>query len=167
MGKCPHCHLKNGVHKLSCPTKKMVIPAHMIFQEGTEYIVTGTEKGLKAVGIGDMRIIGEIVVGVKTYPTGYVNVLRQNPDHKKLMPDHREDLDIPRHMLTRVKNTYDINEGDEIIVLYTDGVNPNGTYTRGKLTKKWDEEPYCEIDNKPIDLAGEGHSSKMYKVIYD
>ena len=160
MSKCKYCNQEDPVHKMSCPTKKMVIPAHMIFQPGTEYVVTGTEAQLKSVGLDDMRIIGEIVIGKKLYYSNYVQVERQNPDHVKIMPDHREELDIPRYMLTRIEKTDNIKEGDDIVVLYTDG-----NFIKGKLTEKWDEEPYCQIDNKPVDLANEGASSEIYKVI--
>jgi hypothetical protein len=68
-------------------------------------------------------------------------------------------------------STDDIKEGDEVSVVYTDGamVNPREipTFITGTLTRKWnvDEGPYCMIDGKNVDLAGEGHSSNVYKRI--
>ena len=58
-------------------------------------------------------------------------------------------------------------EGDGIVVEYTNGDEPNGDFDYGILTRIWDVEdgPYCSIDNKPIDLAGEGHSSNLYKIL--
>lgn len=59
----------------------------------------------------------------------------------------------------------EMNEGDEIVVEYTDGYKPTGSFEIGVLTRKWNDGPYCAIDGKEIDLAGEGHSSNVYKKI--
>lgn len=69
------------------------------------------------------------------------------------------------HKIVYELSTHAIYEGDTVVVEWTDGIKPTGDFLIGVLTKKWDEEPYCFIDNKPIDLAGEGHSSKVYKVV--
>lgn len=58
----------------------------------------------------------------------------------------------------------EINVGDRVVVIYTDGYKPTGDLDIGILTRKWEEEPYCEIDGKPIDLASEGHSSTVCKL---
>lgn len=67
-------------------------------------------------------------------------------------------------IVTESKN---ILQADYVLVEYTDGNNPSGNYDYGVLTKIWDVEdgPYCQIDGKEIDLAGEGHSSNTYKVL--
>lgn len=51
-----------------------------------------------------------------------------------------------------------IKVGDKVIILFS-----SGRYIIGTLTKDCDEEPYCEIDGKGIDLANEGETSSMFK----
>lgn len=71
-----------------------------------------------------------------------------------------------------VKNlAYDIDEikiGDKVLIEFTDGDGKTmeTEHIIGILTAYPGEEPYCEIDNKPVDLASEGHSSKMHKLYH-
>lgn len=53
--------------------------------------------------------------------------------------------------------------GDEVIIEFTDGLE--GYYQIGRLDSISDDGPECVLDGKSVDLAGEGHSSRMFKVI--
>lgn len=54
-----------------------------------------------------------------------------------------------------------VKEGDNVIIdfISVEG-NIMNTIT-GKLTKIWDDEPYCNVDNKNVDLVGEAHTTKV------
>lgn len=77
-------------------------------------------------------------------------------------------LDGYKNMKRFLCTKEDIKEGDEVVVAFTNGalINPKetGEFIFGILTKKWEDEPYCMIDEKNVDLASEGHSSNVYKV---
>lgn len=76
----------------------------------------------------------------------------------------KDELIKQKYYLCTEKN---IQQGDEVVIAYTDGIKASGFYKRGILTRKWDENegPYCAINEKEIDLASEGHSSIVYKII--
>jgi hypothetical protein len=62
-------------------------------------------------------------------------------------------------------STHDINEGNEVAIAYTDGEKEVGSFDIGILTSNIEDEPWCALDGRGIDLASEGHSSNMYKII--
>lgn len=113
--------------------------------DGTLVLVPET----KVIDVGDLGCIGSTDEG-----RCYI----EESDYDKEMTI------IKPFIVTKGKN---ILEGDSILIEYTHGMN--GVYDYGILTKIWDEDegPYCWIDYKEIDLAGEGHSSNTFKILAD
>ena len=57
-----------------------------------------------------------------------------------------------------------IQIGDRVKVVFTDGEKETGETIEGILTYLAEDEPYCEIDGKGVNLASEGHSSYFEKL---
>lgn len=105
--------------------------------------------------------LSAIISDVRTYKS------QQHFDDEKIAVEHYDDgawhVLIPTTQL--VKD--DINEGDTVIVevLHPGNQRSYNKCIIGELTRKWNDEPYCTIDNDPVQLASEGHSTVVWKLI--
>src|SRR6185312_4933999 len=54
-----------------------------------------------------------------------------------------------------------IKQGDKVIIEFLGPNNEPFDTVVGKLTKIWEDEPYCMVDGKNVDLASEGHTTRV------
>lgn len=62
------------------------------------------------------------------------------------------------------QNEIMIKEGDRVIIDFVTTFGQIFDSVCGILTKIWDEEPYCMVDDRNIDLVGEAHTTKVTKI---